>query len=336
MRTRWSAAGTCTAVLVVLLAAACSSSGSSGNSASNASSSSNGLVKVKMELSPVVDGEPVFYAVSNGIFKKHGLDVDAFQAPVGGPAAIPNLLNGQIQFEGTGPGTVIPVWAQGIPVTAVAPLSFSGSNASNTLERLIATKASGITSVSQLAGKTIAVPTLNNMGQTVISAYLAANGVDPSSVKYTAVPYPSMEAAIKSGAATIEWCTEPYLTEIQHTVPINILGAPEPTVGSFLPNFMVVASNSYVSSHKQVIQEMQAAIAESITDLGANPAEARSFTHSFTTIPTQYLQQMNMPNFSIDWNVNGFQQLADTALKYGIIKTSVDVSKHMLTFPPAS
>ena len=319
-----------TAALLVITGTACGDddSGSSGAS---------GSTKIDIRLSPVVDGAPVFYAVSKGIFAKHGLDVTASQAVSGGPAMIPTLLNGQIQLGATGPGTLAPVWAQGLPVKYVAPLSFGGTDDTNAQERLIATRKSGVKTLADLPGKTIAVPTLNNMGQITISTLLEKNGVDPKSVKYIAVPYVEQQAALQSGSIDIAFTTEPYFTQIGAAMQVTTLGAPGPAIGPSLPNFMVVGVDSYIEGHKGVIREFQLALQEATDFLAKNPAEARAFAKSFTKIDDATLAKIVMPVFSNDPNIQGLQQIMDTAQKYGVINTKLDVQKYVIQYPlPAS
>lgn len=294
---------------------------------------SSGNTKINIQLSPVVDGAPVFYAVSKGIFAKHGLDVTASQAVSGGPAMIPTLLNGQIQLGGTGPGTLAPVWAQGLPVKYVAPLSFGGTDDKTAQERLIATPKSGVKTLADLPGKTIAVPTLNNMGQITISNLLEKNGIDPKSVKYIAVPYVEQQAALQSGSIDIAFTTEPYFTQIQTAMPFTVLGAPGPSIGPSLPNFMVVGVDSYVNAHKKEIREFQLAIQEATDFLSKNPDQARQFAKTFTKIDDATIAKVVMPVFSNDPNIAGLQKIMDTAQKYGVIGTKLDVSKFVIPYP---
>lgn len=329
MRTRTTIS---TLIITTLLAVAGAACGGDGGGAA-----APGDAKIDVRLSPVVDGAPVFYAIDKGIFKKHGLDVTASQAVSGGPAMIPTLLNGQIQLGATGPGTLAPVWAQGLPIKYVAPLSFGGTGDTDAQERLVATPKSGVTSLADLPGKTIAVPTLNNMGQITISALLEKNGVDPKSVKYIAVPYVEQQAALQSGSVDIAFTTEPYFTQIQQAMQITTLGAPGPALGPSLPNFMVVGVDSYIEAHKPSIREFQLALEEATDFLAKNPQEARTFATTFTKLDQATLDKVVMPVFSNDANIAGLQTVMDAAQKYGVINTKLDVKTYVIPYPlPAS
>jgi NitT/TauT family transport system substrate-binding protein len=324
-------------VIVALTgAAACSSGSSSSTSASASGAASNGsgsLTPITITMGPVVDGAPVYYAIKSGLFAKEGLSVTAKQAVSGGPALVPTLLSGTIQLGGTGLGTALPAWSEQVPIEVVAPLTLEGTNDTNSQEHLIALAGSGVTTPADLAGKTIAVPTLDNMGQIQVSAFLSAHGVDPSSVKYIAVPYPQQEAALQAKRISVAFTTEPYLAEIQAAMSVTDLGATAPSVAPSIPDFFVIGTTSYISSHQAIIRKFQLAIQQSIAYLAANPAAARALVPTFTSISAANAQKIIMPVFSNDQAVASSQQVADDALKYGVIKTAVTVKDHVIAYP---
>jgi NitT/TauT family transport system substrate-binding protein len=309
--------------------AACSSS----PSASVAGGSSGQLTTINMTLAPVVDGAPVYYAIKSGLFAKEGLKVNAKQAVAGGPALVPTLLSGSIQLGGTGLGTAIPAWSEKVPIEVVTPLTLEGTDNTNSQEHIIALASSHVTTAADLAGKTIAVPTLDNMGQIQVSSFLTAHGVDPSSVKYIAVPYPQQEAALAANRIQIAFTTEPYLNTIEGAMPVTDLGATAPTVAPSIPDFFVIGTTSYVSSHQAIIRKFQLAVQQAITYLAGNPAAARNLVPSFTSISAANAQKIIMPVFSNDEKLASSQQVADDALKYGVIKTPITVKNYFIQYP---
>lgn len=322
------------AIVAVAGVAACSSSASSSSAAGTATGSSSGqLTTINMTLAPVVDGAPVYYAIKSGLFAKEGLQVNAKQAVSGGPALVPTLLSGSIQLGGTGLGTAIPAWSQKVPIEVVAPLTLEGTDDSNSQEHLVALNGSGVTSPADLAGKTIAVPTLDNMGQIQVSAFLSAHGVDPSSVKYIAVPYPQQEAALQAKRIQIAFTTEPYLTQIQGAMKVTDLGATAPSVAPSIPDFFVIGTTSYISSHQAIVRKFQLAVQQAITYLSANPQAARDLVPNFTSISAADAQKIIMPVFSNDQMLVSSQQVADDALKFGVIKSPVTVKDYFIQYP---
>lgn len=114
----------------------------------------------------------------------------------------------------------------------VAPLAYTGSGLSDVGDRLIATADSGVTSLEDFPGHTIAVPALNNLAQITINALLDKHGIDPGSVNYTVVTYPEQQAAFESGAIDVAFSTEPYVTLLQQATDIEVLAAPVTAIGT--------------------------------------------------------------------------------------------------------
>jgi NMT1/THI5 like len=74
---------------------------------------------------------------------------------------------------------------------------------------------SGIRTVKQLAGKTIAVNALAGLTVLLIDNMLTASGMTPSQVHYTVIPFPSMPAALAAHRVDAAFLIEPYLTQAE-------------------------------------------------------------------------------------------------------------------------
>ena len=86
------------------------------------------------------------------------------------------------------------------------------SCADDTFEVLSAA-GSGITSAKNLAGKTIAVNTTNNIQTLLTNTALETAGVNPASVKYVPVPFPNMGKELAAHKVDAISVVEPFITE---------------------------------------------------------------------------------------------------------------------------
>jgi NitT/TauT family transport system substrate-binding protein len=79
---------------------------------------------------------------------------------------------------------------------------------------------SPITSISGLRGKTIAVNALKGLAELLTANVLASHGVPVSSVRFVAVPFPAMGAALSAHRVDAAFMTDPFLSaaEIGHGV----------------------------------------------------------------------------------------------------------------------
>src|SRR5690606_602161 len=64
---------------------------------------------------------------------------------------------------------------------------------------VLAAADSGISAPADLAGKTVAVNNLNNIGDTTIRYVVEQDGGDPSTIEFVEIAFPDMPAALERG-----------------------------------------------------------------------------------------------------------------------------------------
>ena len=84
----------------------------------------------------------------------------------------------------------------------------------------------GITSIADLKGKRIGSPTLTGNINTATKAWLAANGVNPSSVQFVQVPTPNMTDELKAGQINAAELIYPFISSAKAD-GLQSLGDPE-------------------------------------------------------------------------------------------------------------
>jgi len=156
--------------------AACSSSGSSGtSSAGPQAAGGSGTVSITFgDLSPNSTLTPFYVAVDQGFFKKVGLDVTVQKFTGGGATSVAALATGSVQIASGGPTNFIGDMAKGVINGKLFGLTVdSGYD-------LVVPK--GITSISQLSGKTVGVSGINSSDDIFLDATLQHYGISASAV----------------------------------------------------------------------------------------------------------------------------------------------------------
>ncbi len=175
-------------------------------------SGSGGLEKSALTIGVVAvpDAAPIQIALDKGFFKEEGLDVK-ISVEVGGAAATPKLVAGQLdamlgnyvalflaQQAGAGKFKVVADSYQAAPDNFV--IMTKGDNAS-------------INTAADLAGKKIAVNTLNAIGTLAVTATAKVAGVTINEKEqYVAMPLPEMGAALETGTVDAIWVAEPFIS----------------------------------------------------------------------------------------------------------------------------
>ena len=109
---------TIAALSLALLVGAC------GGGDEGATSDGGGTAKLKVQETAGVPSAFVGFGIEQGIFRKHGLEID-LQAAQGGATAIPSLVNGDVQIAGSNVVSLLIASGKGVPVRAIA----GGTNA---------------------------------------------------------------------------------------------------------------------------------------------------------------------------------------------------------------
>ncbi len=194
---------------LTLFAAACQSKSSSSSGSAGGVETADLTVGVL----PVVDAAPVYMAQKEGYFQQEGLTIK-FQQAQGGAALIPAMVSGDIQVAFSNWVSLFLAKSRGIDLTVIA----DGDRANTGFSGVFTVPNSPIKSPAGLAGKKLAVNTLNNVGDVSISAVLKQQGVDPKTIKFVEVPFPDMGATLQRGDVDAIWVVEPFTTAVKSTL----------------------------------------------------------------------------------------------------------------------
>jgi NitT/TauT family transport system substrate-binding protein len=192
---------------VAVLAAACTSSGSTSTATATAHLEKTNITVGAL---PVVDTAGLFLAQQNGYFKQAGLNVTITHITAT-PLAIPDLLKGTVDVVAG--ANYVSFFQQDVAKNLNLKVVADGQSCSDDTFEVLSLPSTGITSAKQLAGKTIAVNTQNNIQTLLTNIALQTAGVNPASVKYVTVPFPKMGAALQNHKVDAISAVEPFITE---------------------------------------------------------------------------------------------------------------------------
>jgi NitT/TauT family transport system substrate-binding protein len=169
---------------------------------------------------PGNDGNALaYYALENGVFRKHGIVAQIQTIRSGSGAGIAGaVIGGSLDV---GEADIIAVAAareHGLPLLLIAP-SFLHRGPSP-VTALIVAKTSTVRTGADLNGATIAVPSLTGPAKLVTVAWLQKNGADPATIKFVEVPPTAVAAAIGRGTVVAATTTEPNLAAALAEAPV--------------------------------------------------------------------------------------------------------------------
>jgi NitT/TauT family transport system substrate-binding protein len=303
---------------VTLLAAACSNGG--GNSSSQ---SGNGPETANLTIGvlPIVDVAPVYLAEKEGFFKQEGLTVK-FQQAQGGAALIPAMVGGDVQIAFSNYVSLFLAKNRGIDLSIIA----EGVRAKPGFSGVFVMPDSPIKTPADLAGKRIAVNTLNNVGDVAISAVLSQQGVDPKTVKFVEIPLPDMGPTMQRGEVDASWVVEPFTTQMKTTLKARSIIDPfsGPTDG--LPVAGYAVTKRFADQNPKTIAAFLRALDKATSEADSDPSKVAGVVPTYTGIKATTASQFTLPAYTATPDATALQRVADLMKQFGKLNQSLDVA----------
>jgi NitT/TauT family transport system substrate-binding protein len=268
MKSRSWQLGLLTSIILVLILSACGSSGSSSGS---------GNIQLKIMVGGLSKQIylPNMLTQRLGYFKQEGLDVTLIDE-ASGQSSENEVLAGQVDAGSGSYNHTIELQAAGKEMEAVVLLNVAPGEA----EIVSAKAASQIHSVKDLKGRNLGVTELGSGTQTLTTALLHNAGITPDQVHFIPVGAgDTFIAALQQGKIDAGMTTEPTISRILATGIGKVLvdlRSPESTqaaLGGPYPFISLFMTNSYVNSHKDVVQKLVNAYVKTLKWMHTHTAE---------------------------------------------------------------
>ena len=305
-------------VLALAVLAGCGSSDASPDSGGS------GLTTVTVGVIPIVDVAPIYLGVQQGFFRAEGLELK-LQTAQGGAAIVPSLVSGQYQFGFSNTTSLLLASSKGLPLKVVSAGVASTGKVGKDFGAVIVPGSSPIKSAADLAGKKIAVNTLNNINTTTINRVVADAGGDPSTIKYVELAFPDIAAAVAKGDVDAGQVVEPFLTiatqQGDRQVASNYAGTdPNLAVG------MYFTTASYAQQHADVVTKFTTAMTKSLQYANDNPDAARKILGTYTKIEASVQDTLTLPRWPAQIDQASVEVLADLAVQDKLFDKKPDLT----------
>jgi NitT/TauT family transport system substrate-binding protein len=306
----------------LVLTAACGGSDEAGGTAAGGGEG-GATQQVTVGVIPIVDVAPVYLGVEQGFFEECGLEV-SLESGQGGAAIVPGVVSGEFEFGFSNVTSLLLAASEGLPLQMVANGVASTGEQGNDYGAVIALPGSGIRGPADLAGKRVAVNTLNNIGTTTINESVRQAGGDPSTVQYVELPFPDMTAALQQGNVDAIWVVEPFVAQATaaggQVVASNFVDtADDLTVATYF------TSQQYAQQNPEQVECFAEAMEQSLAYAQENPDAVREILGTYTQIAPEVAEAMVMPQWPTEINEESVQTLADLAVQDGLIDEVPDL-----------
>ena len=269
-----------------------------------------------------VTASGLYVAQQRGFFAAEGLRVKIVPTTGSGPV-MADLLNGALDISFGNYVSFIAAQAAG---AARLRILAEGNNATAHEQEIVVLPHSPITSVAGLRGKTIGVNALANVATLIVSSVLAENNIPPSSVRFTAIPFPAMGTALAARRIDAAWLVEPFLTEAEARHGVEAVADGDQGATQNFPVSGYAATAAWVSRYPKTAAAFVRALTRGQQLADTDRPLVEQVLHRYIGITAQIAALVVTGDFPTGVDAVQIQRVADIMHQSGMLKTRFNVA----------
>jgi NitT/TauT family transport system substrate-binding protein len=288
-----------------------------------------GQERIKVGLLPFSESLAAVIADKQGFFKEEGLEIETSKFD-SGALAVPVLQSGRMDIVLSNTVATFQAIEQGLDAVVLAPAAIVRQTSPDTTTAIVVKKGV-IKSPKELEGKRIAVNVINSTAWLHSVAWLEKHGVDRTKVRFTEVPFPQMNDPLMNGQIDAGTQVEPFRSALMTTGNAEIIGWPYVETAPNTDITQYIALSSWVQKNRATAAKFVRAIIKGANFALSNEAAMRDINQQFTNLNPALKDKVLLPRFGTAINLKEMTHTTEMMRKYGLLKTSVDVSKRVFT-----
>jgi NitT/TauT family transport system substrate-binding protein len=249
--------------------------------------------KIQIGCTATTDCATAMVAVDEGLFKKHGLDAEMVLIGINSniPAAI---LSNSIQIGGPTSTVFLQAADGGLDLVAISGASIMNKTSNDAVAAFVR---NGITinGPQDFKGKKVGAPGIGAFLQVLFVKWLVEKGVDPKSVNFVEVTFPTMADTIKSGGVDAVLTAEPFVTRMTNANLGTVGARYAAELARTEPIIFYAASREWAAKNPETVKKFRAAIAEAAPIVNNDREKASAAIAKFTKQPLD-LVKLTAPN----------------------------------------
>jgi NitT/TauT family transport system substrate-binding protein len=309
------------AVTILATLAATSACNSSDGDSSEAGKS----VRVDVGVIPIIDVAPIYLGKKQGFFSNRGIDINMVPEQGGGPI-VKNVLSGKYPFGFSNVTSLMAAQVDGAPLRAVASGVASTGKSGRDFSAVVVRDGSPIRSAKDLAGKRVAVNTLKNIGDTTVRQSVRQAGGNATDIKFQAMPFGEMPAAVQGGRVDAAWVVEPTLSQVL-TQGGQVVASNFVDTAADLTVAMYFTSQATLDKDPTLVKNFTEAIKESLAYASGHPDEVRDTVGTYTQINDTVRIAMILPSWPETINRESLETVAALGRRDGMFVAAPELDK---------
>ena len=268
-----------------------------------------------------------FVGATEGLFKKHGLDVDFKMVTLN--SMIPALMISEsMQIGGTTTTVLLQAADSGLDLVALA-----GSGVTTADQQLF-----GAVTRTELAygkpedyiGRKVGVPGIGAFLDVLFRNWLIEKGVDLKKVNFVEVPFPQMSDLLKQGTVDVVITGEPFMSRMIEQKIGKLTTNFAEVLKSELPIIVYSATRKWAEANPAIVKAFRESIAEGTAIANRRDQSVRDAIGKYIPMPAPVLAGMKLGEWKADITEASLASWVAIMKRQGLLKNDIDVRKILL------
>lgn len=285
-------------------------------------------IELKIACTATSDCASAMVAKDEGIFARHGLDVD--MTLIGINTNIPPaIVSDSIQIGGPTATVFLQAVDGGLDLVAVEGASVMDPVANGAVAAVARTGVT-IKDAKDFVGKKVGAPGIGAFLHVLFRKWLIDKGVDPKSVNFVELTFPTMSDALKSGAVDAVLTVEPFVSRIKAAGAGEVATRYAAELARSEPIISYASTRAFAEKNPDAIKAFREAIEEAAPIVNSDREKASSAISKFTKQPIDIVR-LNRPNLATpQLKPSDFAWWIETMKQQDMLQSSVDLNTLVL------
>ncbi len=284
--------------------------------------------KIQIGCTATSDCASAMVAVDEGIFKKHGLDAEMVLIGINSniPAAI---LSNSIQIGGPTSTVFLQAADGGLDLVALAGASMMSPTSNANITAFVR---NGITinTPKDFVGRKVGAPGLGAFLHVLFVKWLVEKGVDPKTVNFVEVTFPTMSDIIKSGGVDAVLTAEPFVTRMTNAGLGSVGARYAVDLARTEPIIFYAAARDWAEKNPDTIKKFRAAIAEGAAIVNNDREKTSVSISKFTKQPIELVKATPPNKSEPDLKAEQLGWWIEIMATQKMLQTKLDLNKLIL------
>jgi NitT/TauT family transport system substrate-binding protein len=268
-----------------------------------------------------------FVAANEGLFKKHGLDVEMKLVPNSAttPAA---LMAGSLQIATPTAPNLMQAIEQGLDLVGIAGGGYYTKDMQDVA--IIVRPDSPIKTAKDFEGKRVSTPGLNAFLHVLFRKWMADNGGDYKKVTFTENAFAQSIDVLRAGQVDGVLAVQPFLSRALETNTGRVVAYYIASLEGETQSGWHVASRKWAEAHPTEVAAFRAAIEEASAMAAKDPGVVRKANLVYIPFPPEVQAKFPDPKFHARLTPEMVQKWNKIMMDQGMLKKPLEPSRVLL------